>query len=91
VEPEVPAWHRLESLATADKDDAECPLWVIFSTEPANFVCLLTSDTAHFLNQPHQGVDLHGPLALEVLQHRCLVRANLARAVDAPFDIESGS
>ena len=48
-------------------------------------------DTAHFLNQPHQGVDLHGPLALEVLQHRCLVRANLARAVDAPFDIESGS
>jgi hypothetical protein len=32
-----------------------------------------------------------GPLALEVLQHRCLVRANLARAVDAPFDIESGS
>jgi hypothetical protein len=50
---------------------------------------VLTSfgQTAHFLDHGHQRIDLHQAAALEILQHRGLVRADLARALDAAFGI----
>src|SRR6266513_3282995 len=40
-----------------------------------------------FLDHPDQRLDLHRPAALQVLQHRHLVRAKGAGAVDASLDI----
>src|ERR1700674_3357349 len=41
-----------------------------------------------FLDHPDQGLDLHRPAALQVLQHRHLVRAKGAGAVNASLDID---
>src|ERR1700730_4437599 len=40
------------------------------------------------LNGRDQCVDLHCATALEVLQHRGLMRADAARAIDTPLDID---
>ena len=40
------------------------------------------------LHRGDERVDLHRPAALEVLQHRGLVRADRAGAVDAPVDVD---
>src|ERR1700675_63126 len=42
-----------------------------------------------FLYHPDQGLDLHRPAALQVLQHRHLVRPEGAGAVDASLDIDA--
>src|SRR5882757_7720281 len=44
---------------------------------------------AHFLNHADQRIDLHRAVAFEILQHRGLVGADLAGALDAPFDIDA--
>ena len=41
-----------------------------------------------FDGRTKQRVDLHWAAALQILQHRGLMRADLAAAVDAPLDIE---
>jgi hypothetical protein len=41
------------------------------------------------LNRRAQCVDLHGATALEILEHRGLVRADAGRAVDTPLDIDA--
>src|ERR1700704_882745 len=44
---------------------------------------------AHLLDHGDQRIDLHRAAALEVLQHRGFVRADLARTLDAPLDIDA--
>src|SRR6266550_3439679 len=44
---------------------------------------------AQFLDHPDQGLDLHRPAALQVLQHRHLVRPEGAGAVDKSLDIDA--
>jgi hypothetical protein len=43
----------------------------------------------HFPNHGHQRVDFHRAAALEILQHRGLVSADLAGAVDSPLDVDA--
>ena len=45
--------------------------------------------TAKLLDDRNQRVDLHRPVALEVLQHRRLVGAHLPCPVDAAFDVDA--
>src|SRR3981189_1505531 len=40
----------------------------------------------HFLDHSDQRIDFHRTVAFEILTHRGLVRADLARALDAPLD-----
>src|SRR5258708_16060785 len=46
---------------------------------------------AELLDGSDQRVDLHRPAALEILQHRGLVRADARRPVDAPLDIDAAA
>ena len=43
---------------------------------------------AEFLDDADERIDLHGPAALEVLEHRRLVRAHSAGTVDTSLDID---
>src|SRR5260221_1094595 len=44
--------------------------------------------SSQFLNRGDQRVDLHCAMALEVLEHRGLMRADATRAIDPPLDID---
>ena len=63
--------------------------WVtIASTESSAGVAML-GEAAHLLHHGHERVDLHRAAALEILQHRGLVRADLAGALDAALDVDA--
>jgi hypothetical protein len=74
----------------------------IFLIQPSDFCALYDQgehhvegrrrnprEPSHFLNHRYQRVDLHRPSAFEILQHRGLVRADLARALDSSFDVDA--